>query len=324
MPESRAVGVYREDANGGFSLSFGSRFDVFRHLLRGPRADIWHFFFAPNRKSAAASRFARAARRVPCIQTMCSLPAEDDSLEKLLFADVTVALSDEGFARLAATRVGAEAIRQIPPSVPPLQEPDANTRVTLRKEHRLPVEGVIWIYPGDLEHGDGARIALDAFASSGRSDEILLIACRDKTPRAGDIRAELTGRARTLRLSERVRWMDETPFIHELLALSDFVVLPAKTSFAKMDYPLVALEAMCMARPVLVSSATPARELGAQGAAWSVEPSAEALADAVSSLRADDQARRALGARARRLVLDQLSPACAASAYEKLYDEIHG
>lgn len=320
----RAVGVYRADAESRFAPSLSSRIGVLAYLLSGPPTDIWHFFFAPNRKSSTAGRFARAARRVPCIHTVCSLPPEHVAFEKLLFADVTVALSGEGYSRLAATGVGSDAIRRIPPSVPPLEQPSQSERLALRDKHRFPEEAVVWIYPADLEHGHGAEIALDALACSGRSDELLVMACRDKTPRAADIRANLVERAQKLGLTNRVRWVGETPHILELLAASDFVVLPSRTQLGKMDYPLVALEAMCMARPVLVSAVTSARELCRKGAARAVEPDAESLAAAVSSLRADGQATHELGVCARRFVLDELCPIRAAAAYETLYDEIHG
>ena len=129
--------------------------------------------------------------------------------------------------------------------------------------------------------------------------------------------------AQRLHVSERTRWIGETPHIHELLALSDAVVLPSRSSFAKMDYPLVALEAMIMERPVFVSAATPARELASGGAAVAVEPDAEALAHAVESNVSDREALRELGRRARELTLGPLSPRRVAAEYETIYDEVH-
>ena len=88
------------------------------------------------------------------------------------------------------------------------------------------------------------------------------------------------------RRSGTLAWRN--PHIHELLALSDFVVMVNRTAYAKMDYPLVALESMCLARPVLVGKGTPSAELAEGGGAVAVETSGEALAEAIESLSADE------------------------------------
>jgi glycosyltransferase involved in cell wall biosynthesis len=150
------------------------------------------------------------------------------------------------------------------------------------------------------------------------------MACRSKTADAPEARARLGTEAKRLHVDEQVRWVGETPAIHELLGLSDFVVLPNRSAYAKMDYPLAALEAMCMARPVIVASGTPAAELSEEGGAIAVEPSPDALADAVERIADDEQARKALGRRARELALQSFSPVKVAAAYERLYEELLG
>ena len=120
------------------------------------------------------------------------------------------------------------------------------------QEARASRDAPVWIYPGDLEFGGGAEIALQGFAAWNRPDAVLLMACRRKTPQADEALARLRTQAKRWGIEPQVRWVGETRHIHELLALSDFVVMVNRTAYAKMDYPLVALESMCLARPVLV------------------------------------------------------------------------
>ena len=122
-----------------------------------------------------------AVRRVPSVHTVCSVPAEGVDVRKLLFADATVALSRFAYERFVAEGVSAGALRLIPPSVPPLAERTSLERTELRKKHALPEAATIWIYPGDLEFGGGAEIAVEGFAAWNRSDSMLLMACRRKT-----------------------------------------------------------------------------------------------------------------------------------------------
>ncbi|MFW2388816.1 MAG: glycosyltransferase family 4 protein [Polyangiales bacterium] len=301
-----------------------SRVETFRRLVFGERPDLWHFFFAPNLKSSQAGRLAKAIRRVPCVQTVCSLPPEHVSTRSLLFADVTVALSRAAYERFRRGGTSESALRVIPPCVPALRAPNAKERAALRQKHGLDRDLPVWIYPGDLEFGDGAELALHALAASNRPDTVLLMACRRKTAAADAALSRCRSRAEQWGIEARIRWLGETPDIHELLALSDFVLMVNGTPYAKMDYPLVALEAMSLGRPVLVAEATPAAELADEGAALAVEPDPEALAEAIERLSSDEAARRALTARARTFVTTKLSPERVAAAYESLYSELCG
>ncbi|MBT8450396.1 MAG: glycosyltransferase family 4 protein [Deltaproteobacteria bacterium] len=324
IEQGRLEPVYGAPSSGGFAPSARENLGVLRRLLLGRSVDLWHFFFAPNPKSSAAGRLAAAARRVPSVQTVCSVPAEGVAVRKLLFADATVALSRFAYERFVEGGVSEHALRVIPPSVPLLAQPTPQQRAQLRKEHALPEAAAIWIYPGDLEFGGGAEIALEGFAAWSRPDSILLMACRRKTKQADEALSRLRAKTRHWGLDAQVLWLGETPKIHELLALSDFVVMVNPAAYAKMDYPLVALESMCLARPVLVARGTPSAELAEGGGAVAVETNGEALAEAVERLCGDRTAMDALGRTARALVESKFSPRAVAEAYEVLYEELHG
>ncbi|MFA9470061.1 MAG: glycosyltransferase family 4 protein [Deltaproteobacteria bacterium] len=324
IDRGRVEAVYGAASEGGFAPSIRENLGVFRHLLLGRSVDLWHFFFAPNPKSSAAGRLAGAIRRVPSVHTVCSVPADTISVRRLLFADATVALSRSAYERFRQEGVSESALRVIPPSVPPLAEPTSDERRELRKKHDLPADAPIWIYPGDLEFGGGAEIALQGFAAWNRREATLLMACRRKTPQADEALARLRTQAKRWGIEPQVRWVGETRDIHELLALSDFVVMVNRTAYAKMDYPLVALESMCLGRPVLVGTGTPSAELAEDGGAVAVETNAEALAEAIEGLSADQAASAELRRQARELATSRFSPRAVAAAYELLYEEIHG
>jgi phosphatidylinositol alpha-1,6-mannosyltransferase len=324
IDRGRVEAVYGPASAGGFAPSVRENLGVLRYLLLGGSADLWHFFFAPNPKNSAAGRLAGAIRRVPSVQTVCSVPAEGLAVKKLLFADATVALSRSAYERFLQEGVSESTLRLIPPSVPPLAQPTALERAQLRKKHELPEAAPIWIYPGDLEFGGGAEVALQGFAAWNRSDSVLLMACRRKTPQADEALSRLRGQAKKWGIESRIRWLGETRHIHEFLGLSDFVVMVNRTAYAKMDYPLVALESMCLARPVLVGKGTPSGELAEGGAAVAVETNGEALAEAIEGLSTDEAWYADVGQKARALATSKFSPQEVAAAYELLYEEIHG
>jgi phosphatidylinositol alpha-1,6-mannosyltransferase len=324
IDQGRVEAVYRAASAGGFAPSARDNLGVLRHLLLGRSTQFWHFFFAPNPKSSAAGRVATAVRRVPSVHTVCSVPADRVDVRKLLFADATVALSRFAYERFRQEGVSQSALRVIPPSVPLLPEPSSPERAQLRNKHGLPESAAVWIYPGDLEFGGGAEIALEGFAAWNRPDAILLMACRRKTPQADEELCRLQAKTKQWGIDPQVLWLGETPHIHELLAASDFVVMVNPAAYAKMDYPLVALESMCLARPVLVAKGTPSAELAEGGAAIAVETSGEAVAEAIERLSGNRAAIDTVGRKARALVTSQFSPQAVAEAYEVLYEEIHG
>jgi len=323
IDQGRVESVYGAASSTSFAPSALENLRVMRQLLLGRSTDIWHFFFAPNPRSSAAGRLAAAVRRAATVHTVCSVPAEGADVKGLLFADATVALSRSAYERFRREGASESALRVIPPSVPLLAVPSSLERAQLRNKHGLPEAASIWIYPGDLEFGGGAEIALQGFAAWNRSDSMLLMACRRKTPRADEALSELRAKAKQWGIEKRVVWLGETKQIGELLALSDFVVLVNRTSYAKMDYPLAALESMCLARPVLLGKGTPSAELADGGGAVAVDTSGEALAEAIERLSADGASMRAIGRRAHAQVTSKFAPQVVAEAYERLYKELH-
>lgn len=309
-----AFRVYGRGA-GGFGPPLLDNLRVLGALALERRADLWHFFFAPNPRSSAAARVVAKARRRPTVQTLCSAPAASVDLPRVLFADVNVVLSAHTEARLRAA--GLEA-RRIPPAIPPLPVPSEEERRRTRDELGLPPAPLV-VYPGDLEFGGGGRRVLEAAAAL--PDAHVVMACRTKTPRAVAVEAELRAWSEGA-LRGRVTWIGETPRIHALLGAADVVALPSETLYAKMDYPLVLLEAMSMARPVVVAEGTPAEELAYGGAALAAAPEVDAVRAAMTALLDDAALAARVGAAGRDKVLREHDPRQMARAYEEVYDSL--
>jgi phosphatidylinositol alpha-1,6-mannosyltransferase len=149
-----------------------------------------------------------------------------------------------------------------------------------------------------------------------------VLACRETTARASERARELRERAAQLGIAERVRFMGETPRIHDLLASADLVTMPTDTLYAKMDLPLVLLEAMAMQRCVLVGAGTPAQELAAEGGAVIVETRREAVSELTRRLLEDAALRAQIGVLARQTVVRDYAPEKMAASYETLYDQL--
>ncbi len=306
---------------GGFSPGLRENARVLGELMLGERCDAWHFFFAPNPRTSTVARLIASARRRRSVQTVCSVPAEHADLGRVLFGDRIVVLSRHTEARFLAAGVARERLVRIPPCAPPLEPPTDAERLATRRELGLDPERPLLLYPGDLEFGDAAQLMLEAHA---RLDEdiVLALACRAKTPAAKQLARALAERARELGTDSRVRFLGEVPRILALLGAADVVALPSSAAYAKMDYPLVLLEAMALERPVVVAEGTPAAELAEGGGARAVPAAPGELARALGGLLADGAERRRLGEAAGALTRSEYTRARMAGAYEVLYDEL--
>jgi glycosyltransferase involved in cell wall biosynthesis len=302
---------------GRFAPGLAAQLRMLRRLLIGARAELWHFFFAPNPRSSAAARACALLRGAPTVQTVCSRPRDLARAKQLLFADRTVVLSRATFDGLAGAGVDPSRLALVPPAVPALDVPAEEARRAARERFGLPADAPLVVYPGDLELGDGAARAIDAVRAM-RMPAVLVMACRAKTERAKDAEREL--RARAAPLGERAHWVGETREIHALLGAADVVLLPSTDLYAKMDLPLVLIEAMWLARAVVVAEGSPAAELADGVAVASPDPGA--IAAELEALLDGSEGRAKLGSRAREVASERYDPRRMASAYETLYDRV--
>lgn len=324
LPRARIEPVYAaETKTSGFSPALLENLKVLERLALGRKTALWHFFFAPNPRTSSVARWTSRLRAARSIQTVCSAPAEHVDLSSVLFAERVVVLSEHTRQRFLAAGIAADRVILIRPAIAPLTPVSAERVRELRRELGLSVERPIVVYAGDLEFGRGADLALEAHHDLPTSlDAELVLACREKTPRAQERARQLRERAAQLGIAERVRFMGETPRIHDLLASADLVTMPTETLYAKMDLPLVLLEAMALARCVLVGAGTPAQELAAEGGAVKVETERAAVSEATRQLLEDSARRAQLGARAQEVVAREYAPEQMAAKYESLYDQV--
>tara|TARA_B100001750_G_scaffold202855_2_gene178341 strand:+ start:161 stop:1222 length:1062 start_codon:yes stop_codon:yes gene_type:complete len=305
--------VYPAEA-GGFAPGLRDQSAVLAALARS-RDPLWHFFFAPNPRTSTVGRWAARVRRRPTVHTVCSAPAEASDLERVLFADRTVVLSGATEARFVAAGVDPERLRRIPPAVPALPGVSAETRAEVRASLRVRPSIPLAVYAGDLEVGGGAERSLSLL--DVHREAVLVMACRAKTPAAADEEARL--RRAHARHADRIRWVGQVAHILDLVGSADLLLLPSDDLYAKMDYPLVVMEAMAMGVPALVCAGTAAAELADHGA---LAPEPDDAAGEAAALLADPGRTRSLAEQGRAAMRDHFSPATMARAYEAVYDEL--
>jgi len=319
-PRVRWDRVYRD--GGRYAPGLSQNVRAFGHLLR-PDAQIclFHFFFAPNPVTSAALRSIMALRRQPTVHSVCSVPRSFDGVDRMLFADVVIALSDWTAHRLR--EAGVPDVRHIPPGIDPgflRHDPSSDL------PDRLGVRGrPVVLFAGDYEVGGGAELLVESLPHmlAYAPDVMLVLACRMKTAEAKERERSVQESARAAGLADRIIYLNEVDEMGDLLGLATVAALPVTSTYRKMDIPLVLLEAMAFGVPVVVSESEPIRETVQRGGGLTVPPGeAEALGATIGSLLADETRRKRIGSEGISAVERFWHIRRTASSYEDVYDQL--
>lgn len=309
---------------GSHAPGLRQNLSVFLRLLKPDPIPIYHFFFAPNRRTSQLVRLAmglKQGRRV--VHTICSAPATFEGLERLMFADRVVVLSEHTKRQVEAAT--SRPVVLIPPSVP-LGEPVSQERkAAVLSGLGLPERPLV-LYAGDYQFSKAAAVCVRALPEmlSG-NDAHFVFACRVKQEASRAVEAVLKQEVLALGLADRVSFFNEVSDMEALAAAVAVQVQPADNLYAKMDLPLVLLESMREGVPVVVSDYGPLPELLAGTDAGLIIRTGAyaALAAAVQALVTDPVRRTFMGEIGRGVMKTRFSPQAMASAYESLYDSIN-
>jgi glycosyltransferase involved in cell wall biosynthesis len=260
------------------------------------RCDLQHYFFAPNRRTSTVARWLGRAHRRPMIHTICSVPRSFSGVRAALFADLNVALSH--YTRDRLVEAGITNVRYVPPSISPLiPRRDPSDVAACRRHFGLDDERPVVLFPGDYSFSGAAQCVADAASACGDAAgaPTWVFACRLKDEDSRRVEARIQEQLEPLSVDGRARFMNHVDAIHDLVVAADLVVLPAASTYAKMDLPLVLIEAMALGRPVIVPDGPPMSQLVADGGGIGIPAEdSRALADAVMDLLRDDSARARL------------------------------
>ncbi len=217
--------------------------------------DVIHAWFAPRVVTAGVLSAIRRARGVPIVQTIASVPKSMALVRGAVVGDVVVPTSDATAIALAMHGIDAKKMARVP-------SPFAH-RADVAREPRAPRD--LLLYAGDWEFDDGVERTLHAFARMAPPRGVnphLAIAARAKTAAARE--AEQRARKKiesTSTLRGRVTILGEVASLLPWIAAARGVIVPASTTYAKLDHPRVLLEALSLGVRIVVGPAPSLTEL---------------------------------------------------------------
>jgi glycosyltransferase involved in cell wall biosynthesis len=152
---------------------------------------------------------------------------------------------------------------------------------------------------------------------------VFVFACRPKPAAAQSVSRELEARLADLTALGHVRFMGSVGAFSDLLRCVDCQVLPAETTYAKTDLPMVLLEGLSAGVPAIVGTGTPMDELVDAGAVMGVPPgSPEALASALIGVLSGPGRAEAMAAGGRDYILLRHTARRMAEAHATIYRDL--
>jgi phosphatidylinositol alpha-1,6-mannosyltransferase len=198
-------------------------------------------------------------------------------------------------------------------------------RRRIRREVGLPEEGPVVVFPGDYEFSSASQTMAGAvpLLKKAVKDITIVFACRIKTEASKVIRDRIRDALQQAQCLPCVRFPDSVPDMPSLVGSADAVIMPSESLYAKMDAPLVLLEAMSQKVPLVLADVPPLNELLEFGAGLGVPPGdSAALAAATGRLLENRMLREELGEKGRRAVSDVFSATTMTESIEMIYDEV--
>ena len=166
------------------------------------------------------------------------------------------------------------------------------------------------LYVGRLDEPKGIDRLLDAWEAGGADSGRMLVI-------AGD--GPLAPRVRAAEATGTVRWLGQVPptEVASAMAGAAYVVVPSRVF---EGYPLAVAEAFGRGRPVLTVSGGSVGTIVDNTTGWVVDPSAEALSEAM--LRIDDDAAATRGSAARAAYERHSTPEEGLRSLLRVYEEV--
>lgn len=210
------------------------------------------------------------------------------SIPMMQRASSCIAVTDEERAVLISAGVSSERIHVIPNGIV-LDELSHKDDGHFRRHHCLDDRKII-LFIGRMDSVKGVDILIDAFARNRQQfKDWLLVLVGTNTP----YRKQMQEKVASLGLNESIRFLN--PLFgnekSEAYHAAEFVVIPS----IKDAMTIIAPEAACCAKPVLITNTCDFGELARQGGSIEVDPTIEALSHGLKILASDDFDRVAMG-----------------------------
>jgi len=315
-PNKKERIVYNE--NSSYNLTLKQQAKVFLDLLKpNLNIDIYHYFFAPNFKTSLFCRLLKMAKPKYSIQSVLSMPKTLENPEILFFGDLIITKSRS--SQKILENVGVSNVKTIYPGIE-IKDLNKDEINTAKNYFKLDIEKGAVLYAGDYNE-DVLKLLDVAKYIYNQYRFIFVFAIRLKDEASKEFDKKFRETVKKLNLpSDYIRIYNEVENFDKLLQASDIVIFSQKDLYAKMDIPLVLLEAMAYKKLIISSKLPSLFELNKNDNILFADNEKD-IFDLLSQI--NQHVKAEFGLKNIQVVRNYFEASIMAKQYEKIYENIN-
>ncbi|MEI7621578.1 MAG: glycosyltransferase family 4 protein [Candidatus Moraniibacteriota bacterium] len=288
--------------------------------------DLVHFMLTPNKLNALGFKLFLTRPSVKTVQTVATLREDlfaDKDFKKILFADLIVTYSD--YAKNKLTKLGLKNVMRVYPGINLQNYCPAPKNLHAMEMFGIAQTDFVISYPGEYTRlgatDDIASMLPKLFEKIPNAK--FIFANRLKNEKDALKKAQVVETLKKAGVLDKVVFTDTFGEMPKIYNLSDVVIFPARDMKGKFDVPLVVIEAMACAKPVIISNLPILQEFSSNKNAVMIDPTKEnELLEAILDLFENPKKCAKIGETAKQYATANFGIREVAKQYEQAYHHL--
>ena len=314
--------IYTHSQN---DFGFPQKIRLFWFLLcSAQKFDIIHLLFTPTKLNTFFIRLLLSFSKAKTIQTVATLREDifsSKELKKMMFADLIITYSD--YAKNKLEVLGIKDVRRIYPGIDLKNYSPQETR---SKVAGYTDNDFVINFAGEYTRLGAMDDIVDSFIEVSKKipNAKLSMAVRVKNEKDAAKKIEVIEKLKKNNLLERVVFHDNGKFnMSDIYNLADVSLFPVRNMRGKFDVPLVVVEAMACAKPVIISNLPILKEFSSDENSISIDPTdPKQLIDAIIALFENKEKCAKIGEASRKYVTENFDIKNVSKQYKEAYAKL--
>lgn len=289
-------------------------------LLSQVDSEIFHFFFGPTALTSSIFREIVRYKKKLSIQTVPSTKNKDQAIEKLLFANRVVVISDYMKNRLHDN--GFKNVVKIPPGIDTEKlKPGIDTQ-SYKNRFNIDDDRIVFLFAAHFRDRWLVYFLLEIIEKTYKKHPQILFVVAGRQVSSNVIRLQKIFKREVSKrkLSAHVLFLNEVEDMPQLINLCDVYLHVVQDNSMQLEIPLLLLECFSCEKPAIISNLPSFAGLVSEGTGLEVSlESIDPTVSAIATLVKDQAQREQMGKNARAFVLKNHAIKKIAARYEELY-----
>ncbi len=288
--------------------------------------DLAHFMLTPNKLNALGFKLFLSRLNTKTVQTVATLREDlfsDKDFKKIIFADLIITYSD--YAKKKLTKLGFKNVARIYPGIDLELFSPAPKNLATMAFFNIQQNDFIVSYQGEYTRLGATDTIVESLPAlfAKIPNAKFIFANRVKNEKDAIKKAEVIETLKKHGIIDKVIFTDTFSDMPKIYNLSDVVIFPAQNMHGKFDVPLVVIEAMACAKPVIISNLPILQEFSSSENSIAIDPTSQTqLVQAIVDLFENQAKCAKLGKVARQYVSKNFDIKAVAKQYEKAYQDL--